>query len=158
MDRERDGGSILRGGPLGLLRAATTNTERECRHRHGIHIVGWLTWTGTSIVQLCRCLWDVLYIMEKGHSAGNDVSLQPGGSLGCDSQGESQDNCSAIPYVLLSLIPAFQRALWTLRWGGHFPFLCGLFLGTQPHSLIGSGIWPEPAGLSVTVPAPLYVE
>lgn len=32
------------------------------------------------------------------------------------------------------------------------------FLGRRPHSLIGSGIWPEPAGLSVTVPAPLYVK
>lgn len=132
MAREQDGGSILRGGSLGLLRSATTNTESECRQRHGIHIVGCFTWTVTLMAQLCRCLWGVLYVVDKWHSAGNDVSLQPGGSLGCDSQGESQDNCSAIPYVLLSLIPAFQRALWTSRWGGHFPFLCGLFWADGP--------------------------
>lgn len=58
--------------------------------------------------------------------------LQPGGSWGCESQGESQDNCSTVPYVLLSLIPAFWRALWTSRWGGHFPFLCGLLGQTAP--------------------------
>lgn len=60
------------------------------------------------------------------------LSLQPGGSWGCESQGESQDNCSTVPYVLLSLIPAFWRALWTSRWGGHFPFLCGLLGQTAP--------------------------
>lgn len=51
MAREQDGGTILRGGSLGLLRSATTNTESECRQRHGIHIVGCFTWTVTLMAQ-----------------------------------------------------------------------------------------------------------
>lgn len=47
MAREQDGGSILRGVSLELLRSATTNTESKCRQRHGIHIVGCFTWTVT---------------------------------------------------------------------------------------------------------------
>lgn len=48
--------------------------------------------------------------------------------------------------------PLYLKVGWTLS------IFMWPFLGRRPHSLIGSGIWPEPAGLSVMVPAPLYVK
>lgn len=167
MDREQGGGSVLRGGdPWSPETPTTKNTERGCRHRCNIHTVGQFTWFSeprctalqVKVDVALQVRVDVPYIMEKWLSAGNNVSLQPGGSLRCDSQGESQGNCSAIPYVLLSLIPAFSESPLDFKVGWILSIFMWPFLGRRPRSLIGSGIWPKPAGLSVTVPAPLYAE
>lgn len=84
------------------------------------------------------------------------MSLQPGESLGCDSQGEvkiivRQPMWAALINPSLSESPLDFKMRWTLS------VLMWPFLGRRLHSLIGSGIWPKPAGLSVTVPAPLSV-
>lgn len=60
--------------------------------------------------------------------------------------------CAALINPSLSESPLDFKVGWTLS------IFMWPFLGRRPHSLIGSGIWPEPAGRSVTVPAPLYVE
>ena len=64
--------------------------------------------------------------LVKVESAGNDVIV-----VILKGKVERTVQQSHI-YVLVSSLPASWRALWTSRWGGHFPFSCGLFWADGP--------------------------
>lgn len=134
---------------------ANYKAKNACRQRHSIH-VGLFTGMVIVMVQLCRFLWYVLSVMCILLDMMSLCSSKGVGVVTLKGKVQiivgSRPLCAALINPSLLERPLFFKVGWTLS------IFVWPFLGRRPHSLIGSGIWPEPAGLSVTVPAPLYVE
>lgn len=106
----------------------------------------------------CDC-WDSLFSWHNSlHTIWNELQKWSLSQLDRSSQGESQDICWTSSLLAALINPGLLESSLYLKVGWILCIFMWPFLGRRPHSLIGSGIWPEPAGLSVTVPAPLYVK